>query len=137
MAKCTTQGLDTLVLDMAEIASLPDDVISDILNAEADVIVEAQKEMAKSMGVVDTGTMVASIKKGTVKSYGSEKRIYVTPYGSNVRGTRNAEVAFINEYGKKGQPARPFILTANEKGADSAVEAGEKVYTQYLDGKNL
>lgn len=137
MAKCTSQGLDALVLDMAELAALPDDVISDILNAEADVVVEAQKEMAKSMGVVDTGTMVASIKKGTVKSYSGEKRIYVTPYGTNYNGVKNTTVAFMNEFGKTGQPARPFILTANEKAADSAVEAGEKIYNSYLDSKNL
>lgn len=63
--------------------------------------------------------------------------MYVYPQGTNERGNRNAEVAFINEFGKHGQPARPFIKTANEEAADTAVEAAAKVYDKYLKSKNL
>lgn len=61
----------------------------------------------------------------------------------NSDGNRNAEVAFINEFGKsgkhgkKGQPARPFIRTANEAAEERATEAEEKVYNDFLNGKNL
>ena len=43
----------------------------------------------------------------------------------------------MNEFGKRGQPARPAIKTANERKEKEAVEAGEKVYHAYLDGKKL
>ena len=137
MGKLTVNGFDALSDDLAALAALPDSVIEAILNAEADVIVPAQQDTAKSMGVYESGMTAGSIKKGKVKKTAAGKSITVSPQGTNARGDRNAEVAFINEYGKKGQPARPFIRTANERAESKAVEAGEKVYTDFLDSKNL
>lgn len=127
------------MLDMAELAALPDHVTDDILNAEADVIVEAQKKTMNRMlrGPYSTGETARSIKKGKVKKTKKGKYITVAPRGTNRRGERNAAVAFINEYGKRGQPARPAIRTANAEAEKAAFEAGEKVYHDYLDSKNL
>ena len=64
----------------------------------------------------------------------------VYPQGSRKRGnttTSNSEIAFINEFGKHGQPPRPFIQTANEKYADRAVDAAFDVYDEYLRSRNL
>lgn len=74
-----------------------------------------------------------------LKVKGASRAIYVSPKGTRSDGNkrRNAEVAFVNEYGKAGQPARPFINTANEKSADAAVEAAAGVYDKYLKSKNL
>lgn len=132
-------GLDALTDDLASLASLPDSVIEELLNAEADVIAEAQRSTAREMltGEYATGTTAGSIKKGKVKKTASGKSITVAPQGSNKRGDRNAEVLFINEYGKRGQPARPAVRTANERAEKKAVEAGEQILNDYLDGKNL
>ena len=137
MGNLTANGLDALIDDFADLAKLPDSVTDGIL--EADVIAAAQQAQAAKMwtGPYATGTTARSIKKGKVKKNGLNKSITVAPTGTNKRGTRNAEVAFINEYGKKGQPGRPAIRTANEQKEKEAVEAGEKVYHAYLDGKNL
>ena len=135
MGRITVNGLDALMDDLSDLAKLPDSVIDDVLNAEADVIVEAQKRSAQKMGVHKTGVTLNSIKK--VKKTGNDRSIIVSPQGKNPSGARNAEVAFVNEYGKKGQPARLFIRTANEQAQAQAVEAGEKVYHAYLDKKNL
>lgn len=139
MGSLSVSGLDGLIDDLDELARLPDSVTDQILNAEADVIAAAQQaETAKQWkGQYWTGTTARSIKKGKVKKTGLDKSITVAPTGKNKRGTRNAEVAFINEYGKRGQPARPAMKTANERKEQEAVEAGEKVYHAYLDGKNL
>lgn len=139
MGSLSISGLDGLIDDLDELARLPDSVTDQMLNAEADVIAAAQQaETAKQWkGPYWTGTTARSIKKGKVKKTGLDKSITVAPKGTNKRGTRNAEVAFINEYGKKGQPGRPAIRTANEQKEKEAVEAGEKVYHAYLDGKNL
>lgn len=140
MARFECNDLAGLIMDLEELANMPDSVITDILNAEADIIVDAQKASARSMGVEDSGLTVSSIKKGKPKTTSKGKAIYVYPQGSRKRGnktTRNAEIAFINEFGKHGQPARPFINTANEKGADKAVNAALKVYDDYLKTKKL
>ena len=139
MGSINVVGLDGLISDLGDLAKLPDSVTDDILNAEADVIEAAQQAEAAKMwtGPYATGTTARSIKKGKVQRRGLDKLIIIAPTGTNKRGTRNAEVAFVNEYGKKGQPARPAIRTANEQKEKEAVEAGEKVYHAYLDGKNL
>lgn len=137
MGRLEINGIDALMSDFAALAELPDSVIEDILNAEADVIEKAQKEKAQSMGVYDTGITAESIKRTKVKKAASGSSLFVYPQGKNVRGDRNAEVAFVNEYGKEDQPARPFIRTANEEAGDETVQEGEKVYHKFLDSKNL
>lgn len=144
MGRLTVNGLDALADDFAALARLPDSVIDGILNAEADVIVPAQRaEIEKQWNgakVPPTGISAKSIQKGKVKKDRDGRSLSVYPKGTRKRGgqtTRNAEIAFINEYGKRGQPARPAIGTANKKKEEEAVAAGERVYNQFLDSRNL
>lgn len=137
MANLSVNGMDALIGDMTALAALPNDVIDGILNAEADIIEAEQRKTAREMGVYDTGMTASSIKKGRVERTAGETKIFIYPRGKNQHGDRNAEVAFINEYGKRGQTARPFIRTSNERAADGMVEAGEKVLNAYLDSKRL
>lgn len=76
-------------------------------------------------------------QKGQDQRDGARQVDHRRPQGHNKRGTRNAEVAFVNEFGKRGQPGRPALKTANERKEQEAVAAGEKVYHAYLDGKKL
>ena len=133
MGRLTVDGLDTLREDLAALAALPDSVIDRILDAEADVIAKAQQEETARQwqGDYATGTTSRSIKKGKARKSGDGRAV------TDARGTRNAEVAFINEYGKRGQPARPAIRDANERKGQEAVDAGEKAYNAYLDSKKL
>lgn len=99
-------------------------------------------ETAQANGakVPPTGISAKSIQKGKVKKDRDGRSLSVYPRGTRKRGgqtTRNAEIAFINEYGKRGQPARPAIGTANKKKEEEAVAAGERVYNQFLDSRNL
>ena len=139
MAKLEVNGLDALADDFMALATLPDSVSEGILNAAADVIAQEQKKTMEKMwrGPYSTGDTARAVKKGKVRKSSSGKYITVYPQGRNRKGERRAAVAFINEYGKRGQPGRPAIRTANEKAADKAVEAGEKVYHQFLDKKGL
>ena len=143
MGSFKINGLDSLINDLSALAALPDSVAEDMLNAGADIIEAEQHKTAKSMGVYDTGVTEGSIKKTKVKKTATVKSIDIFPQGVNSDGNRNAEVAFINEFGKsgkhgkKGQPARPFIRTANEAAEERATEAEEKVYNDFLNGKNL
>lgn len=138
MATMTTTGLDQFAFDFAELASIPDDVIKDVLEAEGEVIKRGQAHTASSMlrGPYYAGGIVSGIKLGKVHRNPGGASVYVTFNGTQ-HGTRIAEIAFINEFGKDSQPARPFIRTANEQYADEAVEAATKVYDQYLTRKGF
>ena len=140
MAEISTSGLEELLSDMEAIAEIPDATILEMLTAEAEVIAPAQAAEARAMGVVDTGTTARSItfdKK--LKETKDGKAIYVYPQGSRSDGSRRrvAEVAFVNEFGKEGQQARPFIGTANARKGDEAVQAAARVYDEFLKSKNL
>jgi len=134
MAKFTQYGIRDLIQEFDRLARVPDEVINDMLNAGADVIARKQKEVGRRMGVYRTGVTLDSIKKSrkTGKSAGG-RYIDIYPQGKNADGNRNAEVAFINEFGKKGQSARPFMQTANEEAADEAIEASAKVFYGWQD----
>ena len=147
MPKVEIDGLDDLLLSFRELAQIPDEVVDNMLNAQADIAAAAQQEEAKKMLVGDyvTGTTALSIKKGKIKLKNGQRVLYVTPTGTRKRGkrkiskTRNAEIAFINEYGYPGRriPARPFIRTANERTAAQQEKAALKAYDDYLKSKGL
>lgn len=150
MAEIGFVGLDDLMLSMEEIAQIPDDVKDEMLNAMADVLVPSQQAKARAYGVEDTGLLISSIKKGEPKLKKDTRVIYVYPQGSRTRVTRdrktgekkvtkvrNAEIAFINEYGDRRQKARPFIRDANEACAEATTQAGFEVYDKWLKSKNL
>lgn len=144
MAKLEVNGMDGLLDDLEALAGLPDSVGEDILNAEADVIVPAQREEIgrRWRGPYSEGISAEAVKKGPVKRKGSGHSIFIYPQGTRKRGgksVRNAEIAFINEYGAPGRgiAARPAIATANAKAEEAAVEAGAQVFDAYLDSKNL
>lgn len=141
MAQFSFKGLDEIQLSLKEIADIPEEVQDRMLNAQADVVVAKQREKAIAYGVVDTGLMVRSIKKGAPKTVKGARVLYVTPKGTRTRGkgkkTNNAEIAFVNEFGKRNLKARPFIRDANEESAEAATEAAMRVYDEWLQSKNL
>lgn len=144
MGNLTVSGLEELANDLAALARLPESVIDGMLSAEADVILPAQQEEIRRQwnGPHSLGISAKSIKKGKTKKEKDGRSISVYPQGARKRGgrtTRNAEIAFINEYGAPGRhiAARPAIDTANKKKESEAVEAAERLYHAYLDSKDL
>lgn len=87
-----------------------DDAIRRGVNAGAKLLATYTKNYGRSMwrGPYATGTTIAAL---TVEQKSNTKAV-LTYNGENRRGVRNAEVAFINEYGKRGQAARPVNRAA-------------------------
>lgn len=147
MGSVKISGIETLISDFSKMANLPDHVSEAMLQAEADVVLAAQRtEIEKQWkGPYSLGISAKSVKKGRVKKGKDGPFISIYPQGSRKRGkktikeVRNGEIAFFNEYGapKRNIRARPAIRTANEKSESNAVAAGEKVYNNFLDSLNL
>lgn len=140
MADFSVNDLDGLMLDLEEIAELPEAVAEEMLDAEAEIVEDAQVYTGMKMGVHRTGMTLFSITHGRMKRGRDGGRAkYVYPRGVNAQGERNATVAFVNEFGapKRGIPARPFIQSANEDAADAAVDAAAEVYDEFLKSKDL
>ena len=143
MAEFSCNGLDDLMLSLQEIAAIPEEVQDEMLRAGADVVAQAQREKVKAYGIYDGSSprhVADTSKPGRVKLKKGQRVIYVTPTGSRRRGksvTRNAEILFVNEYGKRGQKARPAIRDANEACAEQMVSAEMAVYDKHLRSKDL
>lgn len=147
MAQFIVDGIGDVCASFAAIATIPDDVKSDMLNREADIIAKAQKEAAPR----DTGKMADSIAKKAPRLNYNGGTIEVTFDGihhTNKSGrsryrnrrersggaTRNAEVAFIHEFGAPSRniPGQQWILKTNEANADEAVDGAAEIHDQWL-----
>ena len=144
MVELSYHGLDDLQMDLKTIASIPVEVQDEMLSAAAKQTAEAQRRKAIAYRVKDTGKTIKNIKPGKVKTDKHGQRVvYVTVAGTrkrgklNIRKTRNAEIAFINEYGKKGQKARSFVRDGNAASAKASTEAALEVYDHFLTSNNL
>lgn len=165
MAKFSITGLDELSLSMQEFAEIPGNVQDEMLNAQAEIAMEAQRAEAKKLGMYQgynthnnfratsaknvlpgqtknysTGTLARSIKKRPKTDKDGRKFVEIYFSGSRKRGntrTRNSEIAFLNEFGTRTINARHFIWTANEKIADKANAAAMAIYDRWLKSKGL
>lgn len=140
MADFEFEGLAELMDDLAAIAEIPDDVAEEMLRAQAAVVIAAQKASASAHGLVDSGQLQNSIGiKGAMKKKGLNRYVDVSPKGKRKNGVRNAEVAFIHEYGapKRKIPAKSWIRQANESSAEQTTDAAAAVYDQFLNSRNL
>ena len=139
MARLETFGFEDLDDAFRRIADIPDSVTADALDAMAEVAKAAVKAQGDAMGVRDPESTVHILDKiSTTKAKITDSGGYedVTFSGSRLRGntrTRNAEIAFVNEYGKRGQPARPFIGTAMTKNENAISAPGEKVLGDWIE----
>ena len=138
MASFNINGLDELILDMEEMAKLPDSVLDEMVTAGGEVIRKAQSQSAAAMlkGPYYRGAVSAGVTLGKPRSRRDGRAVTISFEGEQ-HGNRLAEIAYVNEFGKKSQVARPFIKTANEAHADEAVDAELKVYDAWLKSKNL
>ena len=139
MARLEFEGIDELCAAFGRIEDIPDEVTEEALTAMGNVAFSEIKRTGESMGVRDQESDVhildkMKLTKPTITKKGGYAD--VTFSGSRTRGkkkTRNAEIAFVNEYGKRGQEARPFIGTAMSKKEKAIVDAGAEVLGDWME----
>lgn len=146
MAALEITGITELNEMFSKATDVPDDVKKEILIAMGTVGMQSIRDEGRAMDVYDPDWdgvhVLDSISLSKPKLSDFDGKIYVTFKGSRKRGnskTRNAAIAFINEYGRnasknrKGIPMKPFVRIAVEKCTDAAIKAGEKVWHDWLD----
>ena len=139
MPRLELDGFDAINDMLSRLGEIPDDVRTKALDAMAEVAESSVRRTGEAMGVRDPDSQVHVLDKIThskPKKTAAGGYSDVTFSGTRTRGrtkTRNAEIAFINEYGKRGQPARPFIATAAEQYADAIAEPGERIIGDWFE----
>lgn len=139
MASLELLGFDGLQDALQRIRDIPFDVTEQALDGMAEVAAEKIRSTGSSMGVRDPESdehILDRIKRAKAKKTDTGGYESITFSGSRRRGntsTRNAEIAFINEYGKTGQPARPFIRTALAQYEDQIYKPAEEIIGDWIE----
>ena len=128
-------------LTLEQLSEIPEDVKLDAVGEMATFAGTKVKEAGAALGVRDPDSQVHILDKIThtkpkYDELGAAYYSYVTFFGTRTRGrtkTRNAEIAFINEYGKRGQAPRPFIRNTVEQYGKEIYDYGEKRVLAWID----
>jgi Bacteriophage protein of unknown function (DUF646). len=124
MAEFQTKGLEELEEAFLRQEETAIECVEEMLVAGAEILVEAQRAEAASMGINETSGFIQSIKPTSIKKSGTESSIEVypqgnAPHGNDIKGkkgkVRYATIGFVNEYGTSRKAARPYMTVANEK----------------------
>ena len=139
MASFMCYGPDELASALNKISDIPEEVKIDALKAGGKIIAAEQKKVGEEKGIRDPNSNVhildkIKVNKPKIKRYSAS--VSITFSGNRKRGktkTRNAEIAFFNEFGTKEMPARPFISVANAKAKEKAIKAIADVIHDYIE----
>lgn len=141
MATLKIEGMDGLNAAFGRIQNIPADAKTKALSDMADIAAAAIRRSGEAMGVRDPESEVHildKISKAKAKLTASGGYQEITFSGSRRRGnttTRNAEIAFVNEYGKRGQQPRPFIGQAMAANEDQIAAAGGDALGDWIENE--
>ena len=141
MALFSVSGMDELQAAFGRIGEIPWNVTEDALNGMAEVAAAKVKAQGEAMGVRDPESdvhILDTIKPVKAKKDDDGGHQDITFAGKRTRHgkqTRNAEIAFINEFGKDGQPARPFIGTGMARNEEAIVDPGAKILGDWIENE--
>ncbi len=137
MAEFTTMGLDAVMEAFSRREQAATRAVPEMLKAGAAVLVEAQREEAKAMGIEETAGFIQAIKPTKVQGNDRGKYIDVYPQGKAKHGNdrkgdksnvRYATIGSINEYGTSKKAARPYMTVANAKAHSKVVDAQMEIW---------
>lgn len=141
MATLEMTGFDDLADAFRRISEIPWDVTEEALDAMAGVAADKIRSTGQSMGVRDPQSnehILDAITRKKAKKTETGGTEDITFKGSRIRHgitTRNAEIAFINEYGKRNQQARPFIGEAMNKNEKEIWSQAENVIGDWIENE--
>lgn len=138
MARIEFGDIKALMDDLQQLGEETEEMALEIVTEQQDILYEAQQKTAESMlqGPYYAGGVEKGMTKKTPFSTGNGAEAHITFEGMQ-HGSRIGEIAFINEYGKTNQPARPFIQMAIEQEDGNLGKAADKIMDKYLKRAGL
>lgn len=131
MAKATFKMPEDFLMKVSKLADRTDDILPKVLEAGAEVV--ERKVRSNLASVIGKGTKEPSRSTGQLlSSLGTSPALQDKNGDFNVKvgfseprpdGDSNAKIATILEYGKSGQPAKPFLKPAKSASKNACIEA--------------
>lgn len=146
MAEFAFSGIDELEATLQEIVEIPEDVVDEMLNAQADVLIDELQQRGRAYGVSPSEKLLKAIKRGKPKRAKSGNRqVVVAPRGTRTYVTRkgdirkrtNAEIAFLRNYGTRHLKALPFWSDGVKVADRTMMRAAADVHDRWLRSKGL
>jgi HK97 gp10 family phage protein len=143
MAKVTVKIPDEFAQALSKLGDKTDDIIPRVLEAGGEVALDKVKSNLAS--VVGNGTKEESRSTGELerslglspakqKRDGSGWDVKVGFSEPRSDGNSNAKIANVLEYGRHGQPPKPFLKPAKSQSKNACVEAMKAKFEQEVDG---
>lgn len=134
MARFDTSGIDALMEDMRKMGELSGDVAEAMTNAAAAEIRDAWKESAEAHGHRVTGDMIASVAApGAPVNVGGTWQKDIYPLGKDRHGVRNADKAFILNYGTSRVKPTYWVDEADAASETRVQSRLEAMWGEFLD----
>lgn len=133
MASLELYGFEELAEAYLRIQEIPWPVMEESLDKMAAAGLDAIKSQGESMNVRDPESdvhILDTLKRRKAKKTDSGGYEDVNFSGSRTRNgarTRNAVIAFENEYGNRRQPARPFVDLGLNRQEDEIMEGADSI----------
>lgn len=131
MAKATWKMPDDFLMKVSKLADRTDEILPKVLEAGAEVV--ESKVRSNLSAAIGKNTKLPSRSTGQLLSSLGTSPVLQDKNGDfNVKvgfseprsdGDSNAKIATILEYGKSGQPAKPFLKPAKSASKNAAIEA--------------
>lgn len=142
MAKIEMKMPEDFLLKLSRLGDQTDEIIPKVLEAGGEVVLAKAKSNLSS--VVGRGTKLKSRSAGELedslglspakqKRDGSGWDIKVGFAEPRSDGGSNAKIANILEYGKHGQPPKPFMRPARRQSRNAAIEAMKEKFDQEVE----
>ena len=141
MAKATFKMPDEFLMKVSKLEERTDEILPRVLEAGAEVV-EA-KVRSNLSAAIGKGTKEPSRSTGELLSaLGTSSAKQDRDGNFNVKvgfseprrdGDSNAKIATVLEYGKSGQPARPFLKPAKSASKSACIQAMEQKLTEEID----
>jgi len=134
MARIDTEGMDDLISEMTRMGELSGEVAKVMAAAAGAEIRGAWRESAEAHRLRKTGAMIESIGfPGPVQKIGDTVYQDVTAMGKDSKGTRNAEKAFVLNYGTSRIRPTHWVDEAEAAAGPRVQEKLEKIWGDFLE----
>ena len=138
MAKAEVQMPEELLTRLSQLGAKSDEIAEKMLEAGGEVLLSRVK--SNLAGVIGKGTKYPSESTGELeRSLGLSPAKLDRNGNHNIKvgfseprsdGGSNAQIANIIEYGKHGQPAKPFLKPAKSASKAAVIEAMKQAFEQ-------
>ena len=141
MAKVDIKMPEDFLMNVSRLADKTDEIIPKVLEAGAEVVEDKVRSNLQS--VIGSGTKYDSRSTGELlRSLGTSPALQDRNGDFDIKvgfseprsdGDSNAKIATILEYGKSGQPAKPFLKPAKTASRQECIDAMTRVLEEEVE----